>query len=208
MLVAGPELSVVALILMVMDVAAVVDRLESSAVEAQEHLMRVFGVCQPPTVHMVHEELNPQYLGSIRARPFRAGRDAEAAVSDLGLLPSILGVSHLVVVWDNVDLSLALVQPGRVAGLVVLVADRTSHTLRWHPFDARPSQKKEGRVVAVPEWAPVQHYPGARLPTPVTYLLELWRRYHRGDVALLIEQLSAAGFRMSMTKAEVVVRAT
>jgi hypothetical protein len=191
-----------------MGVAAVVDRLESSAVEAQEHLMRVFGVCLPPTVHMVHEELDPQYLGSIRARPFRAGQDAESAVSDLGLLPSMLGVSHLVVVWDNVDLSLALMQPGRVSGLVVLVADRTSHTLRWHPFDAHPSQDEQGRAVAVPEWAPVQHYPGARLPEPVMYLLELWRRYHRGDVALLIEQLSAAGFRMSMTKAEVVVRAT
>jgi len=54
----------------------------------------------------------------------------------------------------------------------------------------------------------VQHYPAARLPAPIVYLLELWRVYHRGDVAVLIEQLSAAGFRMSMTKREVVVRAT
>ena len=204
----GPELSVAAHILAGMGVAAVVERLESSAVEAQEHLMRVFGVCHPPTVHMIHEGMDPQYLGSIRARPFRAGLDAEAAVSDLGLLPSMLGVSHLVVVWDNVDLSLALVQPGRVSGLVVLVADRTGHTLRWHPFDTRPAVNEQGEPTSTPTWAPVQHYPAARLPEPIVYLLELWRVYHRGDVAVLIEQLAAGGFRMSMTKRNVVVRAT
>lgn len=199
----------IAPILAVMGVAAVVDRLETSAVEAQEHLMRVFGVCQPPTVHMIHEGLQPQYLGSVRARPFRAGRDAEAAVSDLGLLPSMLGVSHLVVVWDHADPSLALVhQPGRVAGLVVLVADRAGHTLRWHPFDAHPSVNDDGEPTSTPVWAPVQHHRDARLPGPVAYLLELWHVYYRGDVAVLIEQLAAAGFRMSMTRREVVVRAT
>jgi hypothetical protein len=89
--------------------------------------------------------LDPQYLGSIRARPFRAGTDAEAAVSDLGLLPSMLGVSDLVVVGDHVDLRLAMVQPpGGVSGLVVLVPDRTDHTLRWHPFDAHPGRNERG----------------------------------------------------------------
>lgn len=199
-------MSVATSILVVMSVETVVERLESSAVEAQEHLMRAFGVCQPPTVHMIHEDLDPQYLGSIRARPFRAGLDAETAVSDLGLLPSVLGVSHLMVVWDNVDLNLALMQSGRASGLVVLVAGRVDHTLRWHPFDAHPSRSQEGRAVAVPEWAPVQHYPGARLPGPIAHLLELWRVYHRGDVAVLIQQLSAAGFCLSMTRREVVAR--
>jgi hypothetical protein len=190
------------------DVAAVLDRLETSAVEAQEHLMREFGMCPPPTVHMIHKDLDPQYLGSIRARSFRAGTDAEAAVSDLGLLPSMLGVSHLVVVWDHVDLRLAMVQPPEgVSGLVVLVADRTRHTLRWHPFDAHPSQNERGRPTSTPAWAPVRHYPEARLPEPIAYLLELWRVDHRGDVAVLIKQLAAAGFSMSMTKRNV-IRAT
>ena len=53
-------MSVPAFTLAGMDVAAVIDGLETSAVEVAEHLMSVSGMCHPPTVHMLHEGMDPQ----------------------------------------------------------------------------------------------------------------------------------------------------
>jgi hypothetical protein len=54
----------------------------------------------------------------------------------LGLLPSVLAATRVVITWENADLLTALSQPhqGYPHALAAVEATLTGHTLVWQPF--------------------------------------------------------------------------
>ncbi len=182
-----------------------VDAVESGSVELAETMLTDSGRVCPPTVHVLSKHLPQPYLGSVATRPFRRGTDAGAAVAALGLLPSVVPATRLVVVWEYSDLCAALELPGwrderYPLGLVVLDADLAEHVVRWHPFRMRTDAPSDPAVPIPagarvwPEWGPVARHPGAVLPAPVGELLAVWRELRRGEVAETRAELEAAGF--------------
>ncbi len=182
-----------------------VDAVEAGAVELADEMLRRSGAVCPPTVHLIFKHLPQPYIGSVATRPFRRGVDAAAAVAALGLLPSVVHATRLVVVWDYSDMCAALDLPdwreGRYPlGLVVLDADLAEHVVRWHPFQMRTDATSDPAVpIPVtasiwPEWGAVVRHPSAELPAPVAELLAMWRELRRGDVAATRAELEAAGF--------------
>lgn len=116
----------------VAQLAGWVDRLDEVAVETAESMLHVGGILPPPTVHILAADLEPPYVGCLTCRPFYRGEDAWAAVAALGVLPSALGASRLVLTWEHADLCTALELPGVEgfpAGVVVVDAGRQGHTL-------------------------------------------------------------------------------
>ena|GEM_PF-2332981 len=184
-----------------------VDAVESGSVELAETLLRGAGVVRPPTVHMLHKHLMNPYVGSVWTRPFRRGADAAAAVSVLGLLPSVVHATRLVVVWEHSDMSEALDRPGwrdgqYPLGLVVLDADLAEHVVRWHPFHLRTdvSAGSVGDGVSVwPQWGTAERYPGGTLPGAVSELLLVWREWLRRDISETRATIEAAGFGVQWT---------
>ena len=169
--------------------AAVVDQVAVAAVGAADELLQLGVEPARPTVHLLSADVAQPYLGHVVCRQFSPGRDAAAAVQLLGLLPSVLAATHLVVVWEYVGLRNAL-EPGDGAGpsgLVVLEASLTSHVVRWYPF-------RRGAGGAL--WGEPARYPDAVLPVPVEYLLRSWRRLVQDDVAATVETLERAGYRV------------
>ncbi|MBW0114039.1 hypothetical protein [Pseudonocardia abyssalis] len=168
---------------------ALVDAVESGSVDLADAALRRDSAVPPPTVHLLHKHLRQPYIGSVATRPFRRGADAAAAVTRLGLLPSVTLATRLVVVWEYADLCAALDFPGGPfpLGLVVLDADLTDHVVHWHPFQLRGDPIR-------PEWGPVLRHPAAQLPAPVAELLALWRELRRHDVTETRAKLEGAGF--------------
>ena len=152
-----------------------VDAVESGAVELADEMLRRSGAVCPPTVHMLFKHLPQPYLGSVATRPFRRGNDAAGAAAALGLLPSVVHATRLVVVWEYSDLCAALDLPdwqqGRYPlGLVVLDADLAEHVVRWHPFRMRTDATSDPAVPVPasasiwPEWGTVVRHPDVELP--------------------------------------------
>jgi hypothetical protein len=173
----------------VVDVTAVVDQVAVSAVGAADELLRLGIEPTPPTVHMLCGGLAQPYVGHVVCRPFAAGRDAAAAVQLLGLLPSVLAATHLVIVWEYAALRDALEPDGGPAptGLVVLEASLASHVVRWYP-----NERRVGGVA----WGEPARFADAELPVPVEYLLRSWRRLVPDDVAATADTLERAGYRV------------
>ncbi|MGH3566422.1 MAG: hypothetical protein ACRDRH_10385 [Pseudonocardia sp.] len=147
-----------------------VDAVESGSVELAETTLTAGWVC-PPTVHVLCKHLPQPCLGSVATRPFRRGADAGSAVAALGLLPSVVPATRLVVVWEYSDLCSALDLPGwrdgrYPLGLVVLDADLAEHVVRWHPFRMRADASCDS-ALPIPasasvwtEWGPVARHVG------------------------------------------------
>lgn len=182
-----------------------VDAVESGSVELVEKMLTDSGRVCPPTVHVLSKHLPQRYLGSVATRSFRRGADAGAAVAAMGLLPSVVPATRLVVVWEYSDLCAALDLPGwrdgrYPLGIVVLDADLAEHVVRWHPFRMRtdapsgPAALIPASARLWPEWGPAARHPGGVLPAPVGELLAVWRELRRGDVAKTRAELEAAGF--------------
>lgn len=182
-----------------------VDAVESGAIDLADELLRRWATVCPPTVHMLFKHLPQPYLGSVATRPFRRGSDAAAAVAALGLLPSVVHATRLVVVWEYSDLRVALDLPGSregryPLGLVVLDADLARHMVRWHPFHMRtdatsdPAVQVPASASIWPEWGSVVRHPGVELPGPVAELLAVWRELRGGDIAATRAELEASGF--------------
>src|SRR5690242_11127064 len=102
----------------------VVDMVDEVSVELADQLLSETGMVAPPTVHILSRLLAPPYLGKVTTRRFCRGDDAALAVTALGVLPSLLLATHVVVVWEYADLCTALELPGEAfpTGLVVLEA--------------------------------------------------------------------------------------
>lgn len=177
----------------------VVDLVDGASVELTDQLLRETGMVPPPTLHILSRLLVEPYIGKVSTRPFYRGMDAEVAVTGLGLLPSLLLATHVVVVWESADLCTALELPGDAfpTGLVVLEASMDAHVVRWHPF-----RMHVGPVSAVglptvrPDWGEPTRFPDAPLPAAVVELLAVWRAWQGGDHRAAGAELERAGFHV------------
>jgi hypothetical protein len=147
------------------------ESIDGLAVAVADATLRELGMVQPPVVHMLVDGACPPYLGYLTCRPLRPGGDAAAAVASLGVLPSALGASRLVIAWEHADLCVALKTPGADSvepGVVVVDADRFGHVLRWHPMRMRAGGISElGSPTVLPEWVTCGGVASAA-PTPNT----------------------------------------
>lgn len=178
-----------------------VDGIARAAVGAVDELVRETGSVPPPAVHMFAEDVEPPYVGYVTRREFYRVPDAPAAIAELGILPSVLAATRLVVTWEHADLCTALELPGGPfpPGVVVLDAPVDgAETLRWYPFrlDAGPLDAA-GAPTVVPVWSdPVQHQDPV-LPDPLRRLLAVWREWRQDDIEQAAARLTAAGYRIS-----------
>ncbi len=182
--------------------ATLVDGLERAAVETTETLLRGSGTIPPPMVHMICADMEPSYVGFLTCRSFYRGVDAAEAVGRMGVLPSVLPATDLVVVWEYADLCTALELAGESfpTGVVVLEAAATEHTVRWHPFGMRVRPERGGVATVIPEWGAPARYPGGWLPDPVAALLAQWRQWREdADLEETTAGLERAGYRMRWT---------
>ena len=164
-------------------------------------MLHADGSICPPTVHILSRLTAPPYLGSVTTRPFYRGADAATAVARLGLLPSVAYATRVMVVWEYLDLAVAL-QLDRDAptGLVVLDASMSSHTVRWHPYRLKLGQSHEDGVRStLPEWGQPVRHDDVGLPGPIADLLALWREFRRGDLRQTRTELAEAGFIVRWT---------
>ena len=177
----------------------VVDMLDNVSVELTDRLLRETGLVPPPTVHILSRLLAPPYLGKVSTRPFYRGEDAALAVTALGLLPSRLLATHLVVVWEYADLCTALELPGEAfpTGVVVLEASTDSHVVRWHPFRVHVGLPGPlGLPTVRAEWGELARFADAPLPAPVVELLAVWRSWQGGNYRETAAGLERAGFKV------------
>ncbi len=154
-----------------------VQRLDAAAVATADAVLRETGAVNPPIVHLLDDRLAQPYIGYQTCRPFYPGADATTAVTAMGVLPSAVGATRLVVVWDYADMCVAQELRGELpTGLVVLVAHRTGHVVRWHPMRLFPAALTAGGVTLVHTvWGPMVEHPGGALQPPFAGLLGTWR---------------------------------
>ena len=86
------------------------------------------------------DRLDDMAVRYLRCRRFYLGRDAPAAIAAMGLFPSQLGATRVVVTYEHADMALQWEDPAAdeaPTGIVVVDAGhdaaRDGHTVRWHP---------------------------------------------------------------------------
>lgn len=188
--------------------AELVDVVADGALAGGEAMLRETGMYLPPSVHLIHEGMDPPLLGYIGCRQFYRGEDAGRAVAAMGVLPGLLGATRLVVTWGYDDMCVALELPepdgGFATGFVVVDAWRGGHVVRWHPYApvaGPPVAVAPELVTVVPEWGREKRHPNGTLPGPVAELLDTWRRQavRPGETQLAAESMESAGYRMRWT---------
>ncbi|MFI8528562.1 hypothetical protein ACIGB8_29170 [Promicromonospora sukumoe] len=180
------------------DLTAVI---RNATVQTADQLMRQTGFCPPPSVHMLTDDPDHPYLGFVSCRLFHRGTDAATAVTDLGLLPSVLGAKRLLVTWEDCDLRTALQQTGVSfpTAVVTLEATMSKQTLAWHPFDVRVGPRSTAGVsTAVPRWQPTTYDTNPTLLPCITGLLDLWRQARDGNAGQTIKGLRRAGYMVNL----------
>jgi hypothetical protein len=193
------------------DIALLADwvkRLDEMAVATVDAMLREGGFLQPPTVHLLVDDLDPPYVGYLTCRPFHRGTDARAAIAALGVLPSALDASRLVVTWEHTDLCTALELPGADGfppGVVVLDAEMGGHVVHWHPMRMQlgPPAADTGAPTVLAEWGATRHFPDAALPEPVADLIAVWRaprEWTDVEVVRVCASLEGAGYEMRWIK--------
>lgn len=181
-----------------------VDRLERAAVTATDSCLRRDGVVAPVTVHVLSSRRDPSYVAWLVCRSCQLGMDAAVAVASMGVLPAALSADRVVVCWERVQLAAELEVPGALAlppGLVVLDADRTTHEVRFHPFDLGPA----GPDTVAPRWGPVNRQVRGQLPEPVGRLLGVWRAEQQWSPAVAAEavrSLEVAGYGLRWVRCD------
>ena len=175
-------------------VAAVGDALRAG-LDAE---LRATGGVLAPTVHILAEDLDQPLVAAVTCRRFHRGRDAAAAITELGLLPSAMSATRLVVAWEAQDLNVALEAPVDPDGSALVLLDahvRGAQRVSWYPLRCRHGQPGEHAVI-VAEWAPPLIVEDPPLPDPVAALLAVWRRCFDLDLDATVAHLEAAGYRM------------
>lgn len=188
--------------------AEVVDAAAEAALAGGEAVLREAGMYPSPSVHLIHEEMEPPYLGYIGCREFYRGPDAARAVAVMGILPGLLGVTRLVVSFENDDMCTALEVPepegGFATGFLLVDAWRAGHVVRWHPYTPQPgptSSLSAELMTAIPDWGREQRHPNGPLLGPVAELLATWRRQtpNPGEADVAAESMKSAGYRLRWT---------
>jgi len=160
--------------------------------------LRATGGVLAPTVHLLTEDLDQPYVGSVTCRPFHRGEDAATAITELGVLPSVLSVTRLVVGYEAQDLNVAVeasTDPDR-CGLVVLDAALTGgHELLWCPLRVRDGEAGEDAVL-VAAWGEPVRLREPPLPRPIAALLAVWREQADADLNNTVIRLESSGHRV------------
>jgi hypothetical protein len=178
-------------------IAEWVDGIERVGWDTTNQMLRDHGLVPPPTVHILVEDMTPAYAAYITSREFYPGSDAAVAIAELGVLPSVLMATHLVVTWEYADVYRALETPDGpfLEALAVLEASMSGHTLRWHPFQIHPGpHNRDGALTVLPTWGEPVRYPNAPLPGPIERLLRIWREWRAGDLNQTVISLQQAGY--------------
>ncbi|MFI5590003.1 hypothetical protein ACIA5G_33490 [Amycolatopsis sp. NPDC051758] len=181
----------------------IVEKLPAILLEAAAAELRQTGFFPRPQVHMFAEDMASPYIGYIVCRPFYRGEDAATAIAGLGLLPSVMALTRLLVLWEDRDLRTALEMPASAdaaMGLSLLDARPDSHTLRWHPFEAELTGVAHHGNYQVrtinPRWREPSRFEDVPLPQPISDLLGLWRELRRDDIRQTAIGLQKAGYEM------------
>jgi hypothetical protein len=178
----------------------IVDALSEAILKASEAELRATGLCPRPQVHILAEDMDRPYLGYLVCRDFYRGTDAASAIAALGLLPSVLAATRLLVVWEDRDLRTALeLPPGSSTNAIVLLdAHFDRHTLRWHPFDVAVSgTDRHGRPTISLTWRAPARYENVALLEPISALLEVWRELRTDDLQKTAIELQRAGYELN-----------
>jgi hypothetical protein len=177
---------------------ALVAQSDAWAVRVVDRSIRRTGLPPPPWAVMFLAISQPCLMGQVRLRDCRRGTpDAVTAVVGLGLLPSVLAGSRLLVVWDGSLLRLTLGESaGRECrhGLWVLDARLDGHTVRHRRFTVAVTDRPDGTRSCRPRWEPATVHPDHPLPGPVEGALGLWRQQRRGDVEAARARVQAEGY--------------
>lgn len=161
--------------------------------------LRAGGAVMPPTVFVLAEDMDQPFVGKVVVRPFYPGADAAAAIAGLGLLPSVLAATRLLVTYERQDVNaaLGLLVDLDDAALVAVDAHLTGHAVVTYPLRVTrgPDWHRTGAVL--PVWGTPARRSGAVLPGPVGQLLDLWRMWQEADLNEALNELDAAGYRMA-----------
>jgi hypothetical protein len=153
-----------------------------------------------PQVHMFAEDMENPYIGFVTCRMFYRGHDAITAISNLGVLPSVMKMTRLMVLWENCDLATALDQEQGPfpMGLMLVDAGFGQHTLHRHPFEPVPTGQVADGVPAITlKWEAPQRSEDAPLPDPITRLLRTWRELREDDMQKTAIALKRGGYEIS-----------
>jgi hypothetical protein len=174
----------------------VIGAVERACLACADAALRSGGFTPEPQVHMLIDDWDQPYAGSVRTRPYRQGIDALRAIVRLGTAPAAIRASRVVLVWEHSDLCTSLRGPGEYENaLVVLEASLSGeHTLRSHPVTLHVGPPMEsGRPTVVPEWGAPVTTPDAVLPPVISAVFRVWRAL-QGDPDTVFAALHAGGF--------------
>lgn len=181
----------------------IVAELPRMLIESCKAELYATGAVPRPQVHMFAEDVARQYIGIVMCRPFYQGEDTITAIGDLGVLPSVMKMTRLMVLWENRDLTTALQQRQSMSPLALMLLDAQldQHTLHRYAFDTVPT----GNVVdGVPtirlEWTEPTQQDGPPLPQPLHKLLRTWRELRGGDIESTVTALEQSGYEFGWTK--------
>lgn len=169
-------------------------------VDASKAELYATGAVPRPQVHMFAEDMENPYIGFVTCRMFYRGRDAVTAIGDLGVLPSVMAMTRLMILWENSDLSTALEQEQGPfpMGLMVVDARFGDHTLHRYPFEPMPTGRVVDGVGTVKlQWETPQLSEDAPLPEPIARLLQIWRELREDDMQKTAITLQQAGYKIS-----------
>lgn len=177
----------------------IISKLPRILIEAAQAELHATGAVPRPQVHMFAEDMQNPYIGFITCRRFYRGHDATVAIGDLGVLPSVMKMTRLMILWESSDLAIAMEQgPGPFPMALMLVdASLRRHSLHRHPFEPVPTGRVANGVPTVRlQWERPQLSADTRLPDPITRLLQTWRELRDDDMQETAIALERSGYEL------------
>jgi hypothetical protein len=179
------------------DIAAEIQR---AIIDASKQTLYITGEVPRPQVHMFSEHVPDQYVGYAVTRAFYRGHDAVTAIGNLGVLPSVMKMTRLIILWESCDLATAL---DRGEGpfpwsLMVVDASLKRHTLHQYPFEGIPTGEVADGVPTIRlQWETPRQSENARLPDPIARLLRTWREPRDDDPQKTAIELERGGYELN-----------
>jgi len=175
------------------DIAAEMSTILINAAKAELHGT---GCVPRPQAYMFAEDTP---IGFVTCRRFYTGSDSITAIGDLGVLPSVMKMTRLLILWENSDLEVAL---DRATGpfpmaLMLLDASFKGHTLHRYPFEPVPTgETADGVPTLRLDWKRPLRAKNPSLPDPITRLLRVWRELRDDDIQKTVIALQQSGYEL------------
>lgn len=176
--------------------------LPGAVIRSNKEAINATGRMPRPQIHMLAEDMAQPYVGHVVCRRFYQGEDTVAAIGDLGVLPSVMRMTRLLVVWEHLDLRTALLEENDSTGmnLMMLDAQLDEHTVHQHPFEGVPTGEIVDGVPAIRvQWNPPTERKDGPLPRPITRLLDTWREWRSADLQKTAVALQDSGYELYWT---------